>query len=57
MVSDGEAMRFIDRHRLMGQGLGWTDVHLLASAAAAPVQLWSTDRRLVGAASRLGVGI
>lgn len=57
VVSDQEAMRFIEGHRLMGQGLGWTDVHLLASAAAAPAQLWSTDRRLVGAANRLGVGL
>jgi predicted nucleic acid-binding protein len=56
-VPDDEVMRFIEGHRLMGRGLGWIDVHLLASAAAAPAQLWSTDRRLVGAASRLGVGI
>ena len=55
--SDEELMRFIEVHRLMGEGLGWTDVHLLAAAAAEPAQLWSRDTRLLAAANRLGVGI
>jgi predicted nucleic acid-binding protein len=57
VVSNERAMRFIEAHRLMGEGLGWTDVHLLAAAAVERAQLWSMDRRLLAAASRLGVGV
>ena len=57
VVSNERAMRFIEAHRLMGEGLGWTDGHLLAAAAVERAQLWSMDRRLLAAASRLGVGV
>ena len=49
------AMRFADVHRLMGKGLGWVDVHLLASVFASRERLWTRDRRLAEAARRLGV--
>lgn len=49
-----EALGFIDRHRLMGRGIGYVDVHLLASAAlAGDVRLWALDRRLAAVASGL----
>ena len=32
LVSHREMLPFVDHHRLMGQGLGWIDLHLLASA-------------------------
>jgi hypothetical protein len=50
-----EALRFIDSRRLMGKGLGYVDVHLLASAVLAGVPLWTLDRRLSEASSRLGL--
>lgn len=31
-VTADEALALVDRHRLFGTGLGWIDVHLLASA-------------------------
>jgi len=46
-------MAFVSAHRLMGQGLGWVGVHLLASAALAGCPLWSLDRGLMAAAERL----
>jgi predicted nucleic acid-binding protein len=47
VATDDEALGFIDRHALMGRGIGYIDVHLLASAAlAAPTRLWTRDRRL-----------
>lgn len=55
VVEHDEALAFIERHRLMGTGLGWFDVHLLASALLAGTSLWSRDRRLAAAASRLGI--
>ena len=32
VATDAEALGFIDRHQLMGRGIGYFDVHLLASA-------------------------
>jgi predicted nucleic acid-binding protein len=51
-----EVLRFIEDHSLMGLGLGFIDIHLLASAFLTPVPLWTNDARLKSAAVRLGVG-
>ena len=49
-----EALTFVDRHKLMGSGLGWVDLHLLASTAlAGTARLWTRDRQLAAAAARL----
>jgi len=53
VATDDEAMHFLDRHRLFGRGLGWTDVHLLAAAALSHLQLWTADQRLHEAGRRL----
>lgn len=50
-----EAMAFLGARRLMGLGLGWIDVHLLASAVLDNVPLWTLDRPLAAAAAALGV--
>ncbi len=52
-ATDEEAMHFLERRRLAGRGLGWTDVHLLAAAALGDCRLWSSDQRLRDAARRL----
>lgn len=52
-VAHGELLRFVERHRLMGQGLGLIDLHLLASARLAAIPLWTLDRRLREAAIAL----
>jgi hypothetical protein len=55
-ASDQEAIQLIERRRLFGLGLGFIDVHLLASALLSPAAtLWTRDRRLRDAAMRLGV--
>lgn len=55
-ATDAEALQFIERHSLSGTGLGYIDVHLLASTAlAADALLWTVDRPLVTAARRLGL--
>ncbi|HKW74179.1 MAG TPA: type II toxin-antitoxin system VapC family toxin [Terriglobales bacterium] len=41
-----EVMMLIERHRLMGRGIGWIDAHLLSSALLAGSLLWTRDRRL-----------
>jgi len=41
----------------MGLGLGYVDVHLLVSLALDPgTKLWTGDKALAAAASRLGFG-
>jgi predicted nucleic acid-binding protein len=49
-------LAFIEAHKLMGKGLGYIDVHLLASAALSGLPLWTLDKKLerVAAALRLG---
>ncbi len=54
-AEDDEILEFIDDHRLAGKGLGLIDVHLLASAALAGLGLWTRDKTLASAASRLGL--
>jgi predicted nucleic acid-binding protein len=54
VASDAEALGFIDRHQLMGRGIGFLDVHLLASVAlAADASLWTRDKRLEKVAETL----
>jgi len=50
-----EVLRFIDRHRIYGKGLGYVDVHLLAAVALTPgARLWTRDKRLHAIAMSLG---
>ncbi len=53
VVSHAEALEFLASQALSGQGLGWVDVHLLASARLARVAVWTLDRRLHAAARRI----
>jgi predicted nucleic acid-binding protein len=48
-----EALEFVEAHQLMAQGLGWVDIHLLASARLGRIPIWTLDRRLDSAARRL----
>ncbi len=41
-----EVMRFIDNYNLMGKGLGYIDMHLLASAILTKIPLWTLDKKL-----------
>jgi len=54
-AEDGEVLVFIERHGLMGRGLGLVDVHLLASCMLAGVSLWTRDGKLAGVAKELGL--
>jgi predicted nucleic acid-binding protein len=54
VASDAEALAFIEARSLMGRGIGYVDVHLLASAAlAGDARLWTRDLRLAGVATDL----
>ena len=50
-----EVMQFIENYGLMGKGLGYIDIHLLASARLTGVPLWTLDKRLNEVATKLGI--
>jgi predicted nucleic acid-binding protein len=54
-VAHGEVVTFVEHRRLHGRGIGWIDVHLLASALVSEAQLWSADPRLSAVAQDFGV--
>lgn len=55
VVEDSDLLGFVERERLYGRGIGWIDVHLLASARVMAEPLWTLDRRLGEAALAVGV--
>jgi predicted nucleic acid-binding protein len=56
IVSEQEALHFIERRSLMGRGIGYIDIHLLASTLlAGTTRLWTRDERLAAVAEELGV--
>ena len=55
VATDEEALSFIGVHDLAASGIGYVDVHLLASATLASVSLWTLDKRLTAATQRLGL--
>lgn len=55
-ASEGELLALIVNERLAATGLGFVDVHLLASCRAMPgTKLWSRDKRLAKYADRMGL--
>jgi predicted nucleic acid-binding protein len=50
-----EVLPFIEHNRLMGKGLGYIDVHLLASAVLTGVPLWTLDRKLQQSSAKLRI--
>ncbi len=52
-VDHEEVLTFIENYNLMGKGLGYIDVHLLASAALAGLPLWTLDKKLERVADTL----
>ena len=52
-----EVLDYIERHRLHGKGIGYVDVHLLASAAIGGTKLWTRDKRLLAVARKLGCAL
>jgi len=55
-AQDAEVVRLIELECLHGLGIGWVDVHLLASLRLTPgSRLWTRDRRLQKIAGRRGL--
>ena len=56
VVPHADVVEFVRDRRLHGRGVGWIDVHLLASALVGNLKLWTTDPRLATLATELGIG-
>ncbi len=50
-----EIVEFVRARELHGRGVGWIDIHLLASAIVGKFQLWTADPRFAAIAWDLGV--
>jgi predicted nucleic acid-binding protein len=57
-ATDAEALEFIERRALMGRGIGYIDVHLLAAVTLhGTARLWTRDRRLAAVAGELDLAL
>jgi predicted nucleic acid-binding protein len=54
-VPHWEVVALVEHRHLHGRGVGWIDVHLLASAMVSEAQLWTADPRLAAVAHGVGV--
>jgi len=54
-IAHAEVVELVRARKLHGRGVGWIDVHLLASTVVAGTVLWTADPRLADVASELNV--
>ncbi len=54
IVTEDEFFAFVGENRLMGTGLGFVDIHILAAAISSGHRVWAHDKRLATQAERLG---
>ena len=54
-VAHREVIAFVRDRGLYGRGVGWIDMHLLASALVGRMQLWTVDPRFAAIAQEVGV--
>lgn len=58
VATTDEVLMLVERQKLHGNGIGYVDAQLLAATQLTPeAQLWTKDRRLAGAASRMGCAV
>jgi predicted nucleic acid-binding protein len=55
VASEPEVRHLLEARGLSGTGLGWIDMHLLASAMLQGARIWTADRAMAAVAKKLGV--
>ena len=55
VIAHSDIVAFVRDRKLHGRGVGWIDVHLLASALVGRLKLWTTDPALATLAKELGI--
>jgi len=48
-----EVLHLLNSNRLYGQGIGWVDAHLLASALLTGCSIWTLDKPFLAVADKL----
>lgn len=56
LASHAEGLHLVTDRELVGRGIGWIDVHLLASALLSKCTLWTKDKALGAVAAALEIG-
>ena len=54
-VPHDEVVGFVRHRRLFGRGVGWIDLHLLASAVVGGLELWTADQDFASVAAELRI--
>lgn len=54
-VEFSEYLYFIEQNQLFGKGIGFVDIHMLASAQLSRIPLWTADNRLKAASAGLNL--
>jgi hypothetical protein len=55
LVPHQEVVGLVRNRNLHGRGVGWIDVHLLASALVGRFRLWTADPRFAEVAQEFGI--
>jgi predicted nucleic acid-binding protein len=55
IANDDEVLHVIEKRQLYGKGLGYIDIHLLASSLINSVPIWTKDKRLSSVNSELNI--
>jgi hypothetical protein len=50
-----EVLQFIENNQLMGKGLGYIDIHLIASAILTGISMWTLDKKLDKVSKNFGL--
>lgn len=57
IIEESEFMHYIERHKLAGAGVGFVDVHLLASCELFNAKILTYDKKLHRIAIKLGLEV
>jgi len=55
VIPHPDVVAFVSDRHLQGRGVGWIDVHLLASALVDRLQVWTADPRFADLAEELAL--
>lgn len=55
LLEHDEIMKFIEGRKIMNQGIGYIDVHILGSAIVSETLLWTLDKSLKKIANKLSI--
>ncbi len=55
IATHAEVLQLTEARRMHGRGIGWIDMHLLASSLLSRTALWTRDKNLLAVAEDVGI--